>query len=105
MATGLKTKRRRATVGGSKPPSKGPAVAPREPKPVTKRTYTGKLARRLRELRTAKGISVTDLAKSVGVTPVAIYKWESAENQIDADKYPALAKALKVSVAEFFPEF
>jgi transcriptional regulator with XRE-family HTH domain len=80
-------------------------MTPREPKPVSKRTYTGKLARRVRELRTSKGMSVSELAKAVGVTPIAVYKWEAAENQIDSDKFPALAKALGVSAADFFPEF
>lgn len=100
--TSLRVARRKGKLVGS--PSR-PTMTPFEHKPVTKRTYTGKLARRLRQLRTDKGISAAKLADKIGVSKVTIYKWESAENQIDADKYPAIAKALGVTAAEFFPEF
>ena len=72
----------------------------------TKRAkYSDRLAARLRELRVARGLSVAELAAAVGLAAVTIYKYESGENQIDANFYPALAAALGVSASRFLPSF
>ena len=96
--------KRRAKVGGSHS-FRGSQVAPKPRKPITKRTYSGRMAIRLRTLRESSGKSGASIADAIGVPRITYYKWESGENKIDADYFPKLAKVLGVTSDAFFPEF
>ncbi|MCL2375321.1 MAG: helix-turn-helix domain-containing protein [Firmicutes bacterium] len=53
-------------------------------------------AERLKELRTAKGISVIDLGIAIGVSNAAISRWENNQRTIAADNIIKLAKYFEV---------
>lgn len=76
----------------------------REPKKVSDKTYSGRLAIRIRELREAKGLDVRTVAKALKVYPLTIYRWEDGTREMSNDYLPALAKVLGVSVRELMPE-
>jgi len=80
-------------------------------KEIDETSYSGRIAARLRELRTAKGWTVADLLerlnrelpKAMRVTGHALHKWDAAERKIDPDYYPALAKVFGLSTRAFLP--
>lgn len=98
MATGLKPKRRRATVGGSKPPSKGPAVAPKPRKkltPAEKRTSEGRFAVVLEKLLAERGVTTQQLADRIEVKEPTVRAWLRAQSiPGDVRLFKAIAKAL-----------
>lgn len=57
------------------------------------------LAQRLRRLRTAKGMTLQELAKKVGVPPSTYKEWEYGR-AVRGQFYPPLAQALEVSLSE-----
>ena|ERR1051325_2692351 len=57
---------------------------------------------RVRLRRTALGISLTDLAATLGITFQQMYKYEKARNRISAGRLYGLSKALDVPVTFFF---
>lgn len=59
-------------------------------------------ASRLRELRTAKGLSQEQLAEAVGVSPKTTSYWENGHNAVTFNKIPLIAKALEVPVYQLF---
>ena len=68
------------------------------------KTYSGRLAARVRELRDQHGIEAVDLAAKVGVELHSIYAYETGRRAIPTDLLPKLAKALKCeSVADLLP--
>jgi transcriptional regulator with XRE-family HTH domain len=58
-----------------------------------------KIRDRRRELR----LSQTDLGREVGVSFQQLQKYENGKNRVGASRLAAIAKALKVPVAYFFP--
>lgn len=81
---------------------------PRTLKEPDQNRYSGRVAARIRELRTALGITVEDLAAKLtkagyDVKPPTLYHWENGTREPALDAVPYLAKALKVSVAELLP--
>lgn len=105
MATGLKGSAGRRRVGGSKPPSKGPAVAGRQRKEIDTSGYSGRLAQHLRSLVESKGLSIEKIAERAELPVSSVYAYLRGERGIPADVYPAMAKALGVTAAEFLPSF
>lgn len=71
--------------------------------PVDASTYSGKVAVRVRALREAKKWPVDRLADKLGISPKTLYCYEAGTRGIPVDLFPALAKALGVTAAEFFP--
>ena len=53
---------------------------------------------RLKELRIASNLSARELANKIGVSFVAIYKWEKCERMPNLENLVALAKYFKVSI-------
>ena len=54
-------------------------------------------AERLKELRTEMGLSTTNLGKAIGVSHVAISRWEREMRIPNIENLVALAKFFKVS--------
>ena len=52
----------------------------------------------IRTIRKARGMTVVDLAKAVGVSHVSVIQWERGTNCPQAEKLPAIADALGVSI-------
>jgi transcriptional regulator with XRE-family HTH domain len=55
---------------------------------------------RLRRLRTEKRVSILELARALGVTRQAVWKWETNDANPSGDYMSALAEVLRVPVAE-----
>jgi transcriptional regulator with XRE-family HTH domain len=53
---------------------------------------------RLREYRTARGLTQGDVARAVGVTTAAVGKWERGENQLKVGEAATIADLLSCSV-------
>jgi len=70
---------------------------------VDTKTYSGRMAVRLRELREAKGMTVEAFAEKVGAPRSTAYAWENATVGIDIDALPRIAKVLGVTIAELLP--
>nr|BDD44139.1 hypothetical protein 11 [bacterium] len=56
-----------------------------------------KFGLRVKASREAKGLSQTDLAAMIGVSPQAVQKWESGVNEARGHRLSTLAQALEVS--------
>jgi len=54
-------------------------------------------ARRLRQLREARGLSKSALARLLNVTPTCVWNWEEGNTEPRADNLTALSKALDTS--------
>ena len=52
---------------------------------------------RLKELRMEKGISMTELAKEIGVSAIAVSRWERGLQTPNIDYAVAIAKFFNVS--------
>ena len=57
---------------------------------------------RLRQRRTALGISPPKLAATLGIAYQQLYKYEQAKNRISASRLYEFSKTLRVPVAFFF---
>ena len=56
----------------------------------------------LKELRTARGLSLSALGSELGVTRQAVYKWEAGIGWPDAPMLPKLARVLGCSIDDLF---
>ena len=54
----------------------------------------------LKRLRKERGLRQRDIANFLGVSHVAVSKWESGQNKIDIDVLEAIADLFKVRVNE-----
>ena len=72
----------------------------------TKETSAQDEALRLKinELRLSGGLSMGQLAESVGVSPQQMAKYLNGSNKISGGKLPVIAKVLKVKVGNLFEE-
>ena len=61
------------------------------------------VARRVRQLRVLAGLSMQELAARIGTSYQMLYKYETGKNRISAGRLHAIAQALGVEVAAFFP--
>lgn len=61
------------------------------------------LARRLRSLRAARGLTVQALADEVGVSKVTIWKWERGASRPRRRMVASIARALGVDPSELDP--
>jgi len=80
-------------------PKKNPRMA-RPRKEVDTSTYTGRFAVRLKTLREKAGMSHEEAAEQIGVTPTAIYHWESARITPSLEKFPKISETYKVKRAK-----
>ncbi len=60
------------------------------------------VGQRIRALRSAQGLTQTELAQSIGVTFQQIQKYESGANRVSASRLFDLARTLQVPVSHFF---
>jgi transcriptional regulator with XRE-family HTH domain len=58
---------------------------------------------KIRDRRRELGLSQTDLGSEVGISYQQMQKYERGVNRVGASRLAAIAKALKVPVAYFFP--
>ena len=58
----------------------------------------------VRKFREARGMTQEELGEKVFVTQSAVARWENEHNLPCRKYWPAIAKALGVTVAELFPE-
>lgn len=62
------------------------------------------VGKNLRAFRTARGISQERLANAMGVTFQQVQKYEGGTNRMAASRLFVAAKALDISVADFFQD-
>ncbi len=80
-------------------------MSARPRKEIDTTTYEGRFGVRLRTLREKAGLSVEELAESVGVIDNTIYHWEKAHSFPKCGQLPLIAEALKLKgVRMLFPE-
>lgn len=70
--------------------------------------YSGRVARRIRELRESKGLTAADMVEKMAmhgfhVTRAAYTHWETGRGKPHWDALPALAKALGVKIRDLIP--
>ena len=58
------------------------------------------LGEKIKSRRSAKGLSVKDVADKMGVSPQAVYRWESGERMPDIVTFLSLVKLFGVSMEE-----
>ena len=58
--------------------------------------------RKLRQLREKARMSQTDLAEILGISQVAVSKWELGQSMPRVSMLPRIAKVLRCKVADFF---
>lgn len=68
---------------------------------MTTREY---MAKKLKELRNGKGMSVDEVGERVGKSGKTISAWEVGRGQPDADKLIELCQLFGVSISEFYQE-
>lgn len=56
----------------------------------------------LKEIRTAKGVTQSHLAKKLGISTMTYSRMENGESKIDVERLIVIAKALGVGVEVFF---
>jgi transcriptional regulator with XRE-family HTH domain len=83
-------------------------VAARPRKEPDTKTFSGRLAKQVRDLRDSRGLSAEELAQKIrtagyAVSISTIYHWENGTRQIPVDALPAIAKALRVNLIDLFP--
>lgn len=69
--------------------------------PAVSRVNPFEFGARLREIREAKGMTLSQVAKLIGKTAGAVSLWEGGGRSPDFITVVAIAKALNVDVAEF----
>lgn len=63
-----------------------------------------KFGDRMRTIRRKKGISITGMSETVGMTKDAVLKLESGVRGKTLEKLPVIAKALGCRIDDLFPE-
>lgn len=85
------------------------ALSPRPTKDPDKRTYSGRVAINVKSLRASKEITREAFCVAVNkhgdhkITVPTVYAWENGNRRIEADYFPAIAKALGVTLFELLP--
>lgn len=99
------------TATAPKMGSSSRAAMPSE-REIDTKTFSGRVAARLRTLRKAKGWNVPELTKAINsrleaddeVAQSTVHGWDNGNRKIDPDYYPMLARLFGLSVAEFLPK-
>lgn len=63
-----------------------------------------KVGQRIQALRTAAGLSQTELGQQIGVTSQQVQKYENGTDRVGAGRLPLVAKSLGVPIAALFEE-
>jgi len=83
---------------------KGDSKLSRAKKEVETKTYRGRFAVRLTELRSKAKLSVDELAEKSGISRGTIYNWESGIRTPLLDQLPDLAKAMGIKPGKLLPD-
>src|SRR4051794_28300969 len=75
---------------------------PLEPAPSKPGPEPGQLGDTIRRQREARGVSVTELADRLGMSPRTLTSWERGLYTIDAEQLPRLCQELGVSLTQLF---
>nr|MDO8114279.1 helix-turn-helix domain-containing protein [Candidatus Sigynarchaeota archaeon] len=59
----------------------------------------------IKQLRQSRNLSLNDIAKKLGVTPKAIYEYESSNIKTRMEHFEEMAKIFKVNVPDFLKQF
>ena len=94
--------------GGIRVSGNGASMPPAS-KPLDTSTYTGRMAKRLQSLRTQRGLSVVEFhaalkKRGLTINKSLIYAWETGKKTIHPNDFPAVAKALGVTIHELLPD-
>lgn len=65
-------------------------------------TFQAKFGKKLKELRTAAGLSQAQFAENIGAAEKTVSYWENGHNAVTFNKLPIIAKALGVPVYKLF---
>ena len=66
-------------------------------------TLSQHIASKIKDLRTAAGLTQTDLAKAIEVTPNTVSRWESAKYQPTVADLDQLARVFEEPIWAFLP--
>jgi transcriptional regulator with XRE-family HTH domain len=78
---------------------------PRQPQaPSVRRTYAGRLGRKLADLADARQITADDLAKAIGKSGDSVRLYFAGQATPHVNDWPRLAAALHVTIRELLPE-
>lgn len=69
------------------------------------KTYAGRLAARVRELRDERGWNMERLSAATGIPADTLYGYENGRREIPLDALPLLSRAFGLTPAEFFPAY
>jgi transcriptional regulator with XRE-family HTH domain len=80
-------------------------------KEIDATNYSGRIAARLRKLRTEKGWTVADLherlnrvvPKEMKIAGSTLHGWDNGDRKVDPDYYPALGEVFGLTVRAFLP--
>ena len=64
---------------------------PRPRKQLDTKTYEGRFAERLKMLRIKAKLTPEEVAKTLGVVSMTIYRWEAAQTSPHVSQYPQIA--------------
>lgn len=83
------------------------AVAPK--KQVDTSQFTGRFAKRLTTLREEAGLTVEKFASKLTdagyeIRGTTIYSWEQGRSSPHVEAFPAIAKVLKIAIADILPK-
>jgi transcriptional regulator with XRE-family HTH domain len=79
-------------------------MSPRLPNQPDESTFRGRVGAILRRRREQLGLSVSEVAESIGVATQTLYSWEQGHNPVPTDRLPHIAAALKTKVRRLFPD-
>ena len=79
-------------------------MSPRPRHTVDTSTYSGRFAERLRQLRDNAELTTRELAEKTGIPLSTIQSWDGGRKSPSIDNFPALAKALGVTVRNLMPK-
>jgi len=71
---------------------------------MTPHPYDVLVGKRIRTLRSSKGITQAKLADAMGITFQQVQKYESGRNRISVSRLTAVATAIRVPLIEFFKD-
>ena len=85
-----------------------PAMPPARKEPDTS-TYSGRVGKRIRDLRESKGMTLKQVVEHVNQygfdIKVAGYSlWELGQRQVDLDALPAIADCFGVAIKKLLPD-
>ncbi len=80
-------------------------------KEIDPTNYSGRIAARMRKLRTEKGWTVADLherlnrvvPKEMKIAGSTLHGWDNGDRKVDPDYYPALGEVFGLTVRAFLP--